>query len=52
MLIMVILVRLLIPDLPSWLATEMAKVEFQRREATQTTYTPSQVRTLFKFIKF
>ncbi|XP_077295391.1 anoctamin 8 white walker [Arctopsyche grandis] len=43
MLVMVILVRLLIPDLPSWLATEMAKVEFQRREASRNTHTPSQI---------
>lgn len=43
MLVMVILVRLVVPDLPSWLATEMAKVEFQRREASRSMHTPSQV---------
>jgi anoctamin-8 len=34
-----------IPDLPSWVATEMAKVEFSRREAFRrisSTCSPSQ----------
>lgn len=28
-----------IPELPSWLATEMAKIEWARREASRTTTT-------------
>lgn len=40
---MVILVKLAIPEMPAWLATEMAKVEFQRREASRNTHTPLQV---------
>jgi len=32
-----------IPDLPTWVATEMAKVEFARREAVRRSSAPSTV---------
>lgn len=35
MLILRFLVTSAIPDLPDWVATEMAKVEFARREAVR-----------------
>ena len=35
MLILRLLVTCAIPDLPEWVATEMAKVEFARREAVR-----------------
>ncbi|KAG8288643.1 Anoctamin-8 [Homalodisca vitripennis] len=44
MLILRLLVTCAIPDLPEWVATEMAKVEFARREALRrlSTATPPQ----------
>ncbi|XP_054289963.1 anoctamin-8-like isoform X2 [Macrosteles quadrilineatus] len=44
MLILRLLVTSAIPDLPEWVATEMAKVEFARREALRrlSTATPQQ----------
>lgn len=45
MLILRLLITCAIPDLPDWVATEMAKVEFARREAVRrlsSTTTPLQ----------
>ncbi|KAM3958420.1 anoctamin 8 white walker [Aphomia sociella] len=39
-LIVVIALRVAIPEIPGWLATEMAKVEFQRREAIKNAHAP------------
>lgn len=41
-----------IPDIPSWLATEMAKIEWARREASRVsrTATPSPDDAVTKFI--
>ncbi|XP_026316071.1 anoctamin-8-like [Hyposmocoma kahamanoa] len=39
-LITVLALRIAIPEIPSWLATEMAKVEFQRREAIKSAHAP------------
>lgn len=33
------LITCIIPELPSWLATEMAKIEWARREASRVTST-------------
>lgn len=33
MLLLRLIVKVAIPDIPEWVATEMAKVEFARREA-------------------
>jgi anoctamin-8 len=44
MLLVRLIVKVAIPDLPDWVATEMAKVEFARREAMRKfscTTTPS-----------
>ena len=44
MLLVRLIVKVAIPDLPGWVATEMAKVEFARREAMRkftSTNTPS-----------
>ncbi|CAH0714916.1 unnamed protein product, partial [Brenthis ino] len=39
-LVLVLCLRLAIPEIPAWLATEMAKVEFQRREAIKNAHAP------------
>ncbi|XP_037302884.1 anoctamin-8-like, partial [Manduca sexta] len=39
-LVVVLALRLAIPEIPAWLATEMAKVEFQRREAIKNAHAP------------
>ncbi|XP_063393949.1 anoctamin-8 isoform X3 [Cydia fagiglandana] len=39
-LMIVLALRLAIPEIPGWLATEMAKVEFQRREAIKNAHAP------------
>ncbi|KAG7296578.1 hypothetical protein JYU34_020372 [Plutella xylostella] len=39
-LVSVLALRLAIPEIPSWLETEMAKVEFQRREAIKNSHAP------------
>ncbi|XP_050683452.1 anoctamin-8 isoform X2 [Leptidea sinapis] len=39
-LISVVALRMAIPEIPAWLATEMAKVEFQRREAINAAHAP------------
>ncbi|XP_052758038.1 LOW QUALITY PROTEIN: anoctamin-8-like [Galleria mellonella] len=39
-LIVVLALRIAIPEIPGWLATEMAKVEFQRREAIKNAHAP------------
>ncbi|XP_041972095.1 anoctamin-8-like isoform X2 [Aricia agestis] len=39
-LVIVLALRLAIPEIPAWLATEMAKVEFQRREAIKNAHAP------------
>nr|XP_032521785.1 anoctamin-8 isoform X2 [Danaus plexippus plexippus] len=39
-LVIVLCLRLAIPEIPGWLATEMAKVEFQRREAIKNAHAP------------
>ncbi|CAH0598318.1 unnamed protein product [Chrysodeixis includens] len=39
-LIVVLALRIAIPEIPGWLATEMAKVEFQRREAIKNSHAP------------
>lgn len=43
-LIVVLALRIAIPEIPAWLATEMAKVEFQRREAIKNSHAPLMVR--------
>ncbi|KAG6459264.1 hypothetical protein O3G_MSEX011282 [Manduca sexta] len=42
-LVVVLALRLAIPEIPAWLATEMAKVEFQRREAIKNAHAPLMV---------
>ncbi|XP_045519349.1 anoctamin-8-like isoform X2 [Pieris brassicae] len=39
-LVTVLALRVAIPEIPAWLATEMAKVEFQRREAINSAHAP------------
>ncbi|KAJ0171896.1 hypothetical protein K1T71_012659 [Dendrolimus kikuchii] len=39
-LMIVLALRIAIPEIPAWLATEMAKVEFQRREAIKNAHAP------------
>ncbi|XP_069356058.1 anoctamin-10-like isoform X3 [Maniola hyperantus] len=39
-LVIVLCLRIAIPEIPAWLATEMAKVEFQRREAIKNAHAP------------
>ncbi|KAF9795971.1 hypothetical protein SFRURICE_010068 [Spodoptera frugiperda] len=39
-LVIVLALRIAIPEIPAWLATEMAKVEFQRREAIKNAHAP------------
>ncbi|CAH2058545.1 unnamed protein product, partial [Iphiclides podalirius] len=39
-LVIVFALRIAIPEIPGWLATEMAKVEFQRREAIKNAHAP------------
>ncbi|KAL4713746.1 hypothetical protein ACJJTC_004277, partial [Scirpophaga incertulas] len=39
-LVTVLALRMAIPEIPGWLATEMAKVEFQRREAIKNAHAP------------
>ncbi|XP_063897375.1 anoctamin-8 isoform X2 [Helicoverpa armigera] len=39
-LVIVLALRIAIPEIPAWLATEMAKVEFQRREAIKNAQAP------------
>ncbi|CAG4995127.1 unnamed protein product [Parnassius apollo] len=39
-LVIVLALRIAIPEIPGWLATEMAKVEFQRREAIKNAHAP------------
>lgn len=39
-LVTVLALRIAIPEIPTWLATEMAKVEFQRREAIKNAHAP------------
>ncbi|KAL0810980.1 hypothetical protein ABMA28_010272 [Loxostege sticticalis] len=39
-LVTVLALRMAIPEIPAWLATEMAKVEFQRREAIKNAHAP------------
>ncbi|CAB3226043.1 unnamed protein product [Arctia plantaginis] len=39
-LVIVLALRIAIPEIPTWLATEMAKVEFQRREAIKNAHAP------------
>ncbi|GBP16846.1 Anoctamin-8 [Eumeta japonica] len=39
-LVIALALRLAIPEIPTWLATEMAKVEFQRREAIKNAHAP------------
>ncbi|XP_063834027.1 anoctamin-8-like [Ostrinia nubilalis] len=39
-LVVVLALRMAIPEIPAWLATEMAKVEFQRREAIKNAHAP------------
>ncbi|XP_049881261.1 anoctamin-8-like isoform X1 [Pectinophora gossypiella] len=39
-LVIVLALRIAIPSIPGWLATEMAKVEFQRREAIKNAHAP------------
>ncbi|XP_045506984.1 anoctamin-8-like [Colias croceus] len=39
-LVTVLALRMAIPEIPAWLATEMAKVEFQRREAINAAHAP------------
>lgn len=39
-LVVVVALRLAIPEIPAWLATERAKVEFQRREAIRNAHAP------------
>ncbi|CAK1547788.1 unnamed protein product [Leptosia nina] len=39
-LVTVLALRIAIPEIPGWLATEMAKVEFQRREAINAAHAP------------
>ncbi|XP_053620466.1 anoctamin-8-like isoform X2 [Plodia interpunctella] len=39
-LVIIIALRIAIPEIPGWLATEMAKVEFQRREAIKNSHAP------------
>ena len=37
MLMLKLLISYAIPDIPSWVATEMAKIEFHRREIEKAT---------------
>ncbi|XP_060807680.1 anoctamin-8 isoform X2 [Amyelois transitella] len=39
-LVILLALRIAIPEIPGWLATEMAKVEFQRREAIKNSNAP------------
>ena len=50
-LVIVLCLRIAIPEIPGWLATEMAKVEFQRREAIKNAHAPLLVSVSFNFVK-
>ena len=52
MIILKLLISYAIPDVPSWVATEMAKIEFHRREiekaASYSFFQPNQGLSLFE----
>lgn len=51
MLIIRFIITCAIPDIPGWLAAEMAKIEFARREASRTkNATPSPEEITSKLI--